>query len=290
MRRLVLAPAMLACSCALVSGLSEISVTSSVDGSVTDGGSDGMTTIDGAGDSAMPDVATTGDGGQGYALDFENGACAGSQLGYSFSGSPFTVELWWKPGTPSITNELKPLVYNGGRTAMEAGWALGLSGFMFEFCVSDGATIACATAQTANLIGHLIHIAAVSSVGGGMRSLQLWMLDWTMGQKNHTMAGSNASAPVSWSTNVSFSVSGVASGMNCLGTLPGVVDDLRLWSRALASQDLDQGFMQTIGCGNVTLAGLYTFDEGMGSVAASVCGNKANLFIGTANWLLSPFP
>jgi hypothetical protein len=165
MRRLVLAP-ILACSCALVSGLNEISV-SSLDGSVgTEGGADGSAT-DGEVDGSLPDGIATNDGGLGNALDFENGACATGQLGYSFSGAAFTVELWWKPGTPPITQELKPLVFNGGRTATEPGWSFGLVGVTFEFCASDGNAIGCASAQgNVNAIGHLLHLAAVSSRSG----------------------------------------------------------------------------------------------------------------------------
>lgn len=287
---MVVVVAMLACSCALVSGLSQISVGSGEDGSVPMDAGDSSTTPDSGSSDGSPDVIVTSDAARDFALAF-NATCATSQIGYSFSGSAFTVELWWQPGSPPLTAEMKPLVYNGGRTAMEPGWSFGLVNLSFEFCVSDGVTLSCATAQgTMNPIGHLLHIAAVSGIGVTTRSLQLYLLDWTMGQKNHTMVGSTTTPLMAWQTTVPFSISGVPGSNNCSATLPGVVDDVRLWNRALTTQELDQGFAQTLGCQAVGMIAQYPFDEGTGTTAASLCLGKGSLTIGSAMWTTSPFP
>jgi hypothetical protein len=104
------------------------------------------------------------------------------------------------------------------------------------------------------------------------------------------MVGSTMNAPVGWQTNASLAISGAGGVNSCLGTLPGVVDDVRLWSSALTPQQLDQGFMQSTSCQAAGLIADYPFDEGMGSTASSPCTGKGTLNIGGAMWTMSPFP
>ncbi len=273
-------PAMLACGCALVSGLSQINV------------SDGGGAIHDASDVEDVNMPVS-DAGLATALQLKT-TCASTveNAGLSFSAMPFTVSFWFRPDMPSsFTQDIRPIVWNGGRNTAEPGWLIGTQAATLVFCASDVNASACAiSGPMFNAVNHLIHIVGVSNPGGLNRSLQIWSLDATNGQTSHVMLGQSASAPNNWTSTEAFTVGGVGSNnRTCSFEVQGVIDDLRLWSAALTPAQLDSSYKQPLSCSDTNLAAYFKFDEGAGTTATSCAGKNQLTLGGTYAWLPSPF-
>lgn len=285
---------MLACNCALVSGLSQITARDD-GGSDTDGSASDASTAD---TDAGGDARDSGTSRAGSALQVKT-ACATSSSpmissSFSFSNASFTVSFWFRPDMPLMfSQEIHPIVWNGGRSTADPGWLIGIQFTSLVFCVADAGTFVCASAPgSLGVIGHQIHIVGVSAIAGGSRSLELWALDATTAESVHAMVAKAANLANSWTSTAVFTVGGVVANNGCTANVQGTIDDLRLWSTALAPTQFDANYKQTIPCNDPNLVGDFTFDEGMGTVAGNCTLKTQQLAItGSSTWIVpSPFP
>jgi hypothetical protein len=234
------------------------------------------------------------DAGHGTALQLKATCATNLQAAaqLSFTGAPFTVSFWYRPDLPTgvPSQEVRPIVWHGGRTTAEPGWLVGIQSAALVFCAANANAASCAASGQLNAVNHLLHIVGVSPAPNFNRTLQIWMLDATLNQTAHTMVGQTVNAPSNWSSTALLTVGGVPSGNNCVLNVQGVIDDLRIWSAALTQQQFDSNYKQLLSCSETNLVSHLKFDEGMGATTAD-CATKNQYSIGgTYSWLPSPFP
>ncbi len=280
--------ALCAAGCGLVSGLDALVVDGGPSFDASDAQQDDVSDDQAAPVDAIAPVDVGGNDA-GSALASLNGcsSIAGNSP-FPLTSSDFTIELWLHVNTLiQNTNDVDPILWNGGLSTMEPGWSLALTTQGLEFCVSDSTAAKCSTAYQPP-VGDLVHVGVISTVSGA-RIVEIFQRDVTTKEGSHVLRGQLVNGLVDWSTTSTFTIGG-AKGSNFCSNAPSfVIDDLRFYNSALTPAQLDSD-LGTIACGTPGLLAYFKFDEGAGLIAND-CAGKLVLTLGAnASFVTSPFP
>src|ERR1700690_218821 len=191
-----------ASGCALVSGLSGLTVRDD-DASASDaGGPDDVNVAD----TIAPPDGGNDDGGPpeggraGFAIQTGGGGATttGSSTFWE-SDANLSVAFWLRVEKEVLVPGVSGIVWKGGRSTAEPGWSIDLEtgqGSGLLFCAADTNLAKCTTPY-AIVGGDLVHVVATTSFQNNVsdsRTLQLYARDVTKGETTHTLVGSATSA------------------------------------------------------------------------------------------------
>jgi hypothetical protein len=279
----------LACGCELVSGLASLEVDAS--SPMLDASDDDDDVA--PSDVTSPDVPTPIEAGTGgYALSTSGGCATSASI--QLSNLEFTLTLWLRvDAVPTNSNDVLPIVWNGGRGPSEQGWSLDLTAKGLIFCVADQNGFTCTTPYGITT-GHLVHIGVVSPYNGQAsgRSMEIYALDRSAGATTHTSVATATGAQGNWSSSAPLTIGGAQVGQSCTSPSSVTVDRIHLFTAVVPVGIIDSTAATTVCSGNGVLFD-FELDEGTGTVAKS-CTATASSLSWPANskigFVISPFP
>lgn len=278
------------CACTRLAGIDELEFgAASSSGSGLSGGGGGNGGSAGRGGNG-------GNGGSasplGTALALQS-SCASSSAPSSaaleLGSATFTVEMWF---SVSELVDYQTLLYRGGTSLTQHGWAIELGANLLSFAGSDGFNYSGVSVTNVIVAGRAYHLVAIREGTTG----ELWLLDRTAGDQQHVQLGLNSGFPAVWTSTERLSIGDQSlSQTECSGEdLDGVVDEVRIWSGRRMAQAFDQDYDERMSCDAPGLLASWSFEEGSGITVAD-CASGVDLQInkGTApvdyQWIDSPF-
>ncbi|MDX1952258.1 MAG: FG-GAP-like repeat-containing protein [Verrucomicrobiota bacterium] len=197
------------------------------------------------------------DGGNGYV---DTGAWA--------PGKQWTVEAW-----------VRPSAYPGGRRGIAGSfascqdWGLALNSgrFAVSFRPLGGACSETLTAPELPALDTWHHVAASSD------GTNIWL--YVNGELKATAAVAADFNPTAAGTRF--------GGEVCCGNyFPGLLDNIRVWNKALSGADILANLNTTLTGTEPGLIGLWNFEEGTGTtVADATAQNRAGTLANNVNWV-----
>lgn len=292
MRVLLLLACSSVSSCALLSGLSQLTVS---DGGPSDASSDASSEViiaDAPSSDTGPEEASDSGRDAGSALQFTSGcAYANADSVIALSGTSFTVQLWVRLDAASPKGlTLAPIVWKGGRNTGEPGWSLDIQNSTLGFCVSSVSASACTSPAYPMVVGHLVHVVVATATNTTGRSVSMYARDVSAGETTHMLVSQSSPSTSTWTDNATFTLG--AATPSCTAPSSVTIDDLRVFDIAPSNvMAMDAMESTNLPCNTLALLADFRFDEGSGPSTTDCTGNQTlTLSTQGVHFIPSPFP